>query len=443
MFGPVWAGQTRASFLVVVVRGSGSYTLLACLAVFLWLLHAVHMQVHSSDSFLCLVVGARPFLSWLLSPPLLCPALLDGRLYDVTFCFTPFLIFYSCSGLYLLHCGDEQAPMAKSLPMRCSGFSWLRPKQPARGGRATCNVDVGGAKYELVLFDNKTVDMCAENVALSALLNCSPTDEIWGTPMDQTRKSCVKLFEAYRSLWMLPPEEVETALQAVPDFYLAAPVKRQLKTVGGEVVCCPPDPKSRVPVDNPCGPEVPVFAKKDLKIVAGVARHVFKVVLPDGSVCCDKEVYRCDPIDFKYEATMLAGLRPHPNVVALRGVVATEIGKIDGLLLTWMDGVLLSSLTSASAASVTKWKEQLTSALDHLHGHKLAGNTSDTEPKSRTWGDAKPHNIFINGGELVIIDFGGMYTDGWVDEDKAGTEAGDNQGKEKIFSWLDDLVDYH
>jgi len=346
--------------------------------------------------------------------------------------------------------------MAESVPMCWTSFSWLSGKPPVRGvggcatsvrsvgGCATCSVDLGGAKYELVLAENKTVNKCAENEALSVLLNCSSADKAYGTRLVQTREALLKLFTAHRSMWVLPSEEVETTVQAVPDFYLAAPVKVQLKTVGTEVVCCSPDPKACVPVDNPCGPEVPVFSKKDLKIVAGVARHIFKVVLPDGSVCCNKEVYRSGhPSGFKCEATMLAGLRPHPNIVALRGVVAAEGGKIDGLLLTWMDGVLLSSLTSASAASVTKWKEQLTLALDHVHGHKLAGRTSDTEPKSHTWGDAKPENIFINGGELVIIDFGGEYTDGWVDENKAGTVDGDNQGKAKIFSWLDDLVGRH
>ena len=333
--------------------------------------------------------------------------------------------------------------MEEAVPMCWTSTEWSQASKPGHVSRATCNVDLGGAKYELVLAENKAVDTCAENVALSALLNLSSADEAFGRRLVQTRLSCLKLFTTYRSLWVLPSEEVETALQAVPDFYLAAPVKRQLKTVGGEVVSCPLEQKQCVPVDNPCGPEVPVFSKKDLKVVAGVARYVFKVVLPDGSVCCNKQIYRCDPVDFKCEATMLAGLRPHPNIVALHGVVAAESGKIDGLLLTCMDGVLLSSLTSASAASVTKWKEQLTSALDHLHGHKLAGLTSDKEPKSRTWGDAKPQNIFINGGELVIIDFGGTYTDGWVDEDKTGTVAGDNQGKKKIFSWLDDLVDRH
>ncbi|KAK2668010.1 hypothetical protein RAB80_017201 [Fusarium oxysporum f. sp. vasinfectum] len=46
------------------------------------------------------------------------------------------------------------------------------------------------------------------------------------------------------------------------------------------------------------------------------------------------------------------------------------------------------------------------------------------------WGDAKPDNVLIDKDENAwIIDFGGSYTPGWVDEDKAETFEGDYQGK--------------
>jgi tRNA A-37 threonylcarbamoyl transferase component Bud32 len=50
------------------------------------------------------------------------------------------------------------------------------------------------------------------------------------------------------------------------------------------------------------------------------------------------------------------------------------------------------------------------------------------------WGDAKTDNILIDkDSNAWVIDFEGGYTEGWVDEDKAGTEEGDLQGLGKIL----------
>lgn len=55
------------------------------------------------------------------------------------------------------------------------------------------------------------------------------------------------------------------------------------------------------------------------------------------------------------------------------------------------------------------------------------------------WGDAKADNFVVDAEEnLWIIDFGGSYTEGWVDPEIAETKKGDNMGVKKIVNALRD-----
>jgi serine/threonine protein kinase len=57
------------------------------------------------------------------------------------------------------------------------------------------------------------------------------------------------------------------------------------------------------------------------------------------------------------------------------------------------------------------------------------------------WGDAKADNFVVDGeGQLWIIDFGGSYTEGWVEEGLNETVEGDDMGTEKIVNALKDPV---
>lgn len=57
------------------------------------------------------------------------------------------------------------------------------------------------------------------------------------------------------------------------------------------------------------------------------------------------------------------------------------------------------------------------------------------------WGDAKADNFMVDAhNELWIIDFGGSYTEGWIDPELAETEQGDITGVKKIVNALYDPV---
>lgn len=55
------------------------------------------------------------------------------------------------------------------------------------------------------------------------------------------------------------------------------------------------------------------------------------------------------------------------------------------------------------------------------------------------WGDGKPDNVLINSktDDSWLIDFGGSFTEGWVDVELKETLAGDEQALGKITHALD------
>ena len=61
-----------------------------------------------------------------------------------------------------------------------------------------------------------------------------------------------------------------------------------------------------------------------------------------------------------------------------------------------------------------------------------------TAPGRRRLGDAKPQHILVGSrNDIWIIDFGGAYTDGWVEKEKAETMEGDRQGVARIRAFLE------
>ena len=55
------------------------------------------------------------------------------------------------------------------------------------------------------------------------------------------------------------------------------------------------------------------------------------------------------------------------------------------------------------------------------------------------WGDGKSHNVLIHGetDDAWVVDFGGSFTRGWVDEELKEMVAGDEQAVERIVNFLE------
>lgn len=107
------------------------------------------------------------------------------------------------------------------------------------------------------------------------------------------------------------------------------------------------------------------------------------------------------------------------------------LGPVGGLLLTYVnegwDGVLSTRAWGSPPAMRRRWADQVREAVAALHEAGVV------------WGDAKPDNVMVDGDDNAwLIDLGGGYTEGWVDNDKAGTKEGDLQGVASIEKYLMD-----
>ncbi|KAH7245329.1 hypothetical protein BKA59DRAFT_475681 [Fusarium tricinctum] len=116
------------------------------------------------------------------------------------------------------------------------------------------------------------------------------------------------------------------------------------------------------------------------------------------------------------------------RIPQLLGYVHHEDTKqILGFLRQWVPGRRLSDIdiTSATAEKKKKWTLQIRETIVSLHKHGLV------------WGDGKPSNIIIDEqDDAWLIDFGGGFTQGWVEEELADTKEGDKQALTKIAQLL-------
>ncbi|KAI0378202.1 hypothetical protein F5Y04DRAFT_262678 [Hypomontagnella monticulosa] len=105
-----------------------------------------------------------------------------------------------------------------------------------------------------------------------------------------------------------------------------------------------------------------------------------------------------------------------------------ETGNLIGLLREWVPGRSLSKIDVATtpAEKKRKWALQIRQTVKQLHEIDVV------------WGDGKTSNVIVDDeDEIWLIDFGGGWTDGWVDEELEGTVDGDEQAVQKILNFLD------
>ncbi|GKZ30881.1 hypothetical protein AbraIFM66950_010570 [Aspergillus brasiliensis] len=159
-------------------------------------------------------------------------------------------------------------------------------------------------------------------------------------------------------------------------------------------------------------------------------------VCVDGKLCFLKEAHTkrglLRELD-AYKSMESRGLSDNPDVCVPRlvGVVYGLHGscQIIGILLSLVDCENLT-LSCALLDEVTfyqrkRWEEQIATTVELLHEAGIV------------WGDVKTDNVLIDkNDDAWMIDFGGGYTEGWVEKKHMETMKGDEEGLFKILERL-------
>lgn len=179
--------------------------------------------------------------------------------------------------------------------------------------------------------------------------------------------------------------------------------------------------------------DVPWLNANDLTVQSEVdfpePAHPGKVTSQNGEVYFFKPVVSGEPGPIKREISILQKIEElglDIKVPRLVGFVAFEDSKTEamGFLLSHIEeSTPLTKMLKSSVPEEKRehWSRKSKEYVDTLHRHDII------------WGDAKADNFMVDKhDDLWIIDFGGSYTEGWVDPELSDTLEGDEQGLQKV-----------
>jgi len=172
-------------------------------------------------------------------------------------------------------------------------------------------------------------------------------------------------------------------------------------------------------------PEVPTFPDHAVTRLEELDREIFKVTLND-EILCMKTVHRTghEP-NFVREITILQQCS-HASIIRLVGLVTNDDANIEAVLMEYVPNAeSLRDRKRIDNPELNRWTHQMKEAIDYLHN------------KGCVWGDAKPDNVLIReNGDIVLIDFGGGATSGWVEQKHYESVTGDLLAWERIVEFM-------
>lgn len=198
-------------------------------------------------------------------------------------------------------------------------------------------------------------------------------------------------------------------------------------------------PQTLQPSSYHCrGLNLPTFKPSKIKVWETLKDNTVFKTFVDGSIKCAKVIgYQYSTKSMQREIGILQRIseasRIHRiRVPALLGVILSEDDPdlVLGFLTEYIKPSplardLLSCIEATPTETRLAWAEEITATLARLHGLGVV------------WGDAKAGNIILDEDNYPwLIDFGGGYTNGWVDADQAESVTGDLQGLQRILKHL-------
>lgn len=175
------------------------------------------------------------------------------------------------------------------------------------------------------------------------------------------------------------------------------------------------------------------ICNKDLK--DALTQFPRKVLVNRETICyfkafqpgCQREALHELNVNLRLDQLEVEGGLRIPRILGL--VQGEGSSSYMGLLLSYIDcdGRTLEGAIPADTPKHLRqrWADQVNNTLKHLHKASIV------------WGDAKAANVLVDRSmDAWIIDFGGGFTEDWVEREEAGTIEGDMQGLAKIVDYI-------
>ncbi|KAK5257375.1 hypothetical protein LTR16_000856 [Cryomyces antarcticus] len=181
---------------------------------------------------------------------------------------------------------------------------------------------------------------------------------------------------------------------------------------------------------------LPRIYSREIQVLEQFVRKTIMKVLVDGQERCCKIGDDLTRGAVQRELVSLkeisdAGLAYSIRVPKLLGLIRSKSNEVIRILEDYIQPSLEASnlrqfnIETIAKSRRRKWASQIQESVLMLH---MIGVV---------WGDGKAENVLIDVyDDAWIIDFGGSWTDGWVDKELAGTIQGDKQALNKITQFL-------
>jgi len=187
---------------------------------------------------------------------------------------------------------------------------------------------------------------------------------------------------------------------------------------------------------------LPQYSSKDICVLESLVGqgYITRVLVEGREMCCKAGVEAFSHgIEREFHClskVAISEIVDSIRVPRLLGLVTSaETGMVIGILEEYIPTGELYSLRllkdehediEASPERRQKWAAQIRETVDLLHKIGVI------------WGDGKPDNVLIHEvtDDAWVIDFGGSYTNGWVDQELMETQKGDEKAVGKIVEFL-------
>lgn len=299
---------------------------------------------------------------------------------------------------------------------------------------------------ELEREDNKADDESNENeahdqeIALQNWILSCFSDEVARLAPRRDSNSHLSLHDWYNTpaaffeltvkVDQLMPNEIEETSQLrkrLDDLLPSLPMPKYIRSLPNLAMVDPHDITVLTELThNPTSPIHPALVRARLPDNVKALELFFKPVDPTQPSSTKREISLLHKIHS-------LGLDQQINVPRLHALVSSP-PKPGCSKSTSVMGILLTPIPTP-ATPLTKYltPSSLSEAKRSLYAEECQRIISVLHDNDIVFGDAKADNFLVDrDGKLWIIDFGGSYTEGWVDAELEETKEGDRQGVDKI-----------